>query len=381
MNPSYYRIPSKINALHALSPGFVQPSQSDVKLAAVEQLTGSFDREQLLVSWAGRAIEATAYDIWANAGFQPEPGDVAVFRVERVGRFKHLSTKDQLQFKISQDDHFIGVFGNRYDADGYEGIVAGTGVLHLLSTAGLVGTLISKHESVQYPTAVSLVGYLTTREGRKINLRTLQYARKAPGKWAAHLVLFLGTGMKSGKTTAASSFARALMLQGHRIAVCKLTGSASPEERSVMAATRAHDIRDFTDYGFPSTYLCSKQELKDLFETMLADALQAKPNYVVMELAGGLLQRETALITEDLRIRKRVDCVVLAAACSMSALEGVRRLQRLGHEVAAVSGTMTNSPLYTREFNAQSKIPVSFPHPSGTEIASVIQNQLLPESW
>ncbi len=374
MNPLYSRVPSKINALHASMPSLHEEKPG---LSCFHRITGSLNYDRLISSWACRTIKIKGYDVWSNTSFQPEPGDVAIFKVEKLGHYDHLVSSDNLRLSLGKDEFFAGVFGNRYAVDGYEGIVAGSDVLHLLSSSGIVGTLVNKHVDAGYPTVVSLVGYLTNRVGLKINLRDLHFKPQQPGLWAAHLILFAGTGIKTGKTTAATGFVQQLIAQGFRVAMCKMTGSTSQKDRNKIAATRAIDIRDFSDYGFPSTYLCSKSELRLLFDAMLADALKVKPDYIVMELSGGLLQRENRLLLEDTSILRRVDSVVLSASCSISALEGVRRLQLYGHTVAAVSGSLTHSPLSVREFSAQSQVPVGYSKGTENELASLVQRQLI----
>jgi hypothetical protein len=91
--------------------------------------------------------------------------------------------------------------------------------------------------------------------------------------------------------------AKALLRLGLRVAACKVTGSISHRDLNELRATGVHDVRDFSDYGFPSTYLCENAELIDLFEAILTDAAIASPDIVVMEIADGLLQRETQMPT------------------------------------------------------------------------------------
>jgi hypothetical protein len=78
-----------------------------------------------------------------------------------------------------------------------------------------------------------------------------------------------------------------------------------------------------------------------------------------MEIADGFLQRETQMLLDSEDFRRRVRGVVLAASCSGSALSAADYIQKAGLEVWAVSGLMTNSPLFEREFASRSAIPVA----------------------
>ena len=55
---------------------------------------------------------------------------------------------------------FVGVFGNRYATDALEAEVIGVRNLSLLTTAGMVGTVKSKHSSINNTTQVAFLGYL-----------------------------------------------------------------------------------------------------------------------------------------------------------------------------------------------------------------------------
>ncbi len=188
----------------------------------------------------------------------------------------------------------------------------------------------------------------------------------------ANVVFVVGTGMNSGKTTTAAALVKALLMQGLRVVACKLTGSVSHRDAFEYMATGAHEVWDFSDYGFPSTYLCSKDELRSLFWAMLDDAARNLPDIVVIEIADGVLQRETQLILADVDIRRHINGVVLTAPCSASALQGVAQLKAHGHQVMAVSGIITNSPLFMREITCYDDVPVASSKTPANELAALI---------
>jgi hypothetical protein len=105
---------------------------------------------------------------------------------------------------------------------------------------------------------------------------------------------------------------------------------------------------------------------------MLADTEKARPHLVVMEIADGVLQRETRLLLEHDAIRRRTRGVVLAAPCSSSALFGAVQIERQGHALLAVSGCITNSPLFMREFAASSSVPIATSVGDGDQLAELV---------
>src|SRR5262245_17885052 len=100
---------------------------------------------------------------------------------------------------------------------------------------------------------------------------------------------------------------------GLKVVACNLTGSVSNHDRDELAGAAAHMVTDFSDFGFASTYLVSKEELMQLFHTMLNEVVTASPDVVLMEFADGLLQRETAMLLREAEIKKAGRGVVLAA--------------------------------------------------------------------
>jgi hypothetical protein len=206
---------------------------------------------------------------------------------------------------------------------------------------------------------VRLVGYLARPDGSRINMKAGRIQTVLAADPTVKVVLAVGTGMNAGKTTTAAKLVKALLRRGVRVAANKLTGSVCHRDLFELRSTSAQDVRDFSDYGFPSTYLCAAEELVELFHTMVADSIRVKPDIVVMEVADGVLQRETKMILADPRIRQHIGGILLAAPCSSSALFGVDRIRNMGHDVIGVSGIISNSPLFMQEFAEQSDVALA----------------------
>jgi hypothetical protein len=182
----------------------------------------------------------------------------------------------------------------------------------------------------------------------------------------------VGTGMNSGKTTTARMLVKSLSDNGLRVAACKLTGSVSNRDQDELRSAYARTTIDFSDYGFPSTYLCSKKELFDLFDTVMADLEKTNPDIAIMEIADGVLQRETAILLSEQSIKRMIKGVILAADSAPSALYASEKMEAMGHKVVAVSGAITSSPLFVREFEDNSRIPVYSTVDNGDELADAI---------
>jgi hypothetical protein len=161
-----------------------------------------------------------------------------------------------------------------------------------------------------------------------------------------------------------------------RVAICTLTGRATYRELLELRATGANDVRDFSSYGFSSTDRATNQELVGLFHAMLSDAYRSSPALVIMELAGGFLQRETKMLLEEADIRRRIMGILVAATCAPSALYTVTHLARLGHNVMGVTGVITSSPSCTEQFACRSNVPLVSSADSGEELARLVMRHL-----
>ncbi|MEL7239422.1 MAG: DUF1611 domain-containing protein, partial [Planctomycetota bacterium] len=115
---------------------------------------------------------------------------------------------------------------------------------------------------------------------------------------------------------------------------------------------------DFSDYGFPSTYRIDGSQLESLAATMLADAMDHDPHMIVVELADGVLQKETMALLNASWLRRLAVGAVLAVPCALSALKGIEVIERAGLNVIGVSGRITNAPLFIDELAQYSGLPV-----------------------
>ena len=263
-------------------------------------------------------------------------------------------------------------FGLHFEAE-----VATTDDLHLLTAAGMMGTVRSRHASVKPPTELRFVGYLSRDGHAPLNLTHALQRPARPFVAASPILFVVGTGMNSGKTTTTAKLVKGLLNQGLRVAACKLTGSVSHRDQYAMRGTGAHHVRDFSDYGYPSTYLCERDELAALFDAMMADAAATVPDVTVVEIADGVLQRETMLLLEDDYVKQRIHGVVLTAGCALSALRGVEEIEQRGHQVVMVSGLITNAPLFMREFDTyRPDVLVASSTDDGTVLATTMQAHL-----
>ena len=323
-------------------------------------------------SWATRLINDSEFYIEKSPLTKPLPGDLGLFRVKEIGYHQNLITKDDKKLRLYENDFFVGVFGNRYATDGFEGRVEKLDKISMLTAAGMVGTVRYKHKSIKKSTKLAFQGLLIDQQGDRINLKELFFHKSISKLTPKNLILVVGSGMNSGKTTSASKLINGLSKEGLKVAACKLTGSVSNRDKNELYSASADYVIDFSDYGFPSTYLCKKEELLNLFNTMLSDIEKTSPNVIVMEIADGILQRETKMLLTNKEIHDNTKGVILAAESAPSALFSSKQLQKWGYNVIAVSGAITSSPLSSKEFQENSEINLVSSADSGIDLSNSV---------
>jgi hypothetical protein len=204
-------------------------------------------------SWACRVLDSRKRVQLFRDTSNPRVGDVAIVQVGAIGHHTRMTTADGHKLRLYPDDVLAGVFGNRYATDAFEGEVQTLDELHILTDAGMIGTVRSRHKDTSRPTTLRFLGYLAGETGERVNLKALRFRPVKPDNGPKNILLVVGTAMNSGKTTTAAKLVKALLRRGVRVAACKLTGSVCQRDRGEFSATGAHFARDFSDYGFPST--------------------------------------------------------------------------------------------------------------------------------
>ena len=124
-----------------------------------------------------------------------------------------------------------------------------------------------------------------------------------------------------------------------------------------MEDAGAHPVLDFVDGGWPSTYLSSLEELLELHFLLRAHAAAQGAAWIVMEIADGLLESETAALLQCQRFTETIDAWLFACGDALAAAGGIDILRGWGIEPVAMSGVISMSPLGTREAQVRTGVP------------------------
>jgi hypothetical protein len=294
----------------------------------------------------------------------PSVGDLILGEVCFLGHHKTLESRSARIHTIHDRTRAVFVFGNRYAPDHYEGLVpqAIGDTVDLLARGGLVGEMKCQNELISSPTKVRLLGYVCDSSGNVVNTRAhvLINARKRERNGrGAKVILCIGTTMNSGKSYAAAACCYALSSMRKTVRAAKVTGTASLKDILLMEDCGAQHVADFSYFGFPSTYMLEREDLIGIFRAVDMKYGNNHRNYLVIEFADGIFQRETAMLLREPEIRSRIHKLVFCAADSVGGLGGLRALKEsFGLIPCAISGLCSSSPLAIREIREFTEIPI-----------------------
>lgn len=312
--------------------------------------------EQLRIKWS---YVTHLVDRTKVAGLLPpvaemNPGSLVLGRVLVVGKHRDIEGVNGRRQMLFPGDVFAGVLGHRYATDQFEGTAHCSGATgHILGIGGVCGEVVTKNTKMVDPTTVEWLGRLAGPDGQPLNLREF-CLRPERGAATSHpmTILSVGASMNSGKTTLAAHLIRFLSGLGRRVAAAKLTGTACRKDLGMFEDAGAVRVLDFTHCGHPSTAGASREELLAIPADLRAELLTDQPDYIVYEIADGLVQRETRILLEEPEFREAVDAVTFAGADGLSCESGVRMLRALGCKVLAAGGIVSSSPLGIAEVEA-----------------------------
>jgi hypothetical protein len=254
--------------------------------------------------------------------------------------------------KLFVGDRIIVAFGERYATDQFHAKLPDSlSVCSLAAAGGIAGDVVDRHAGVKRATRIQPIGVLANVKGEPLNISAGALSpRPVNGAGAKPTVITVfGASMNAGKTTAAANIIRSLKRQNLRVAAVKLTGTGSGGDCWLFRDAGADPVLDFTDAGFASTYNAPIEGLERAARLLFAEISAASPDFIVCEIADGLLQQETSALLMSPFLKETTDSVVFAAADPVSAAAGVHILVSNGYAPAAICGVIGASPLAAAE--------------------------------
>jgi hypothetical protein len=314
---------------------------------------------QAKASYTTRLVELGMATRLLTNECEPKAGDLVLARIEKIGQHQKIELACGRRATLYVGDEVVVCYGARYASDQFESYVPGDlGPCDLVAAGGIASDCKYKHARMKQPTSLLPLGLLAYEDGRRINLA--DWSLPKPDTPTRHPAVFavFGTMMNSGKTTCAGGLIKGFKQKGLRVGAAKITGTGAGGDRWVFVDSGADVVLDFTDLGESSTFGLSAGRVEQIFVELTDHLAMRGVDVIVVEVADGLFQQETAAFLESEIFRARCDGVLFAASDALGALSGIQHLENLGHAVLAASGKMTASPIATREARQVLDVPV-----------------------
>jgi len=290
----------------------------------------------------------------------PTAGDLVLARVERIGQHGKLELHSGRRSTLYVGDEILVTYGCRYAPDQYEAFVPeNLGPCDLVASGGVASRAENKHRKMSQPTRIHPVGLIADSSGKPLNIAQSSLPQLPAQNRMPPVIVVVGTMMNAGKTTCAGNLIAGLKKAGYQVGAAKVTGTGSGNDRWFMTDAGADQVLDFTDMGHTSTFMLDSRVCENIFLQLTRHLAVGGAEVIVVEIADGLFQRETAALLEGDLLRQNAAGLVFAAADGLGALAGINRLRQQGHNVLALGGTITMSPLAMREATGLIDLPVA----------------------
>ena len=308
------------------------------------------------IAFTLRRVNLSAGSQLISGRATPKAGDIVLARVEQLNQHKSLQLTDGRRSRLFLGDEILVCFGNRYAPDQYEAYVPESlGRCHLVAGGGIAASVSTKSGMVGTATAINVLGILADGHGSALNIADFALPQLPHRISPQPVIAVAGTSMNAGKTETVISLVKGLVRNGFKVGTAKVTGTGAGGDMWAAVDSGATRALDFTDAGMPSTYHTPIAQVEQGALNLIAHLNESNVDVIVLELADGLFQTETAALLTSPAFMEQVDGIIFAAGDAMGAVAGVHWLERHGLPVIGVSGLLTRSPLAIREAEAALK--------------------------
>ena len=290
---------------------------------------------------------------------KPELGDVVVARVDRIGHHKRLELRTGRKAVLYPGDEIVLAYADRYAPDAFEAeIPDDLSPCHLVAAGGIASRALSRHVSFSEPTCITPVGLLAGDNGYRLNLADWALGPPKPLAERPLTLAVIGSSMNAGKTTSAANLVKGLVSMGNQVGAAKVTGTGAGGDVWILTDAGAEPVLDFTSVGLPSTYHAGAAAVERVFMQLHGHLAAAGVDAIVLEIADGIYQCETAALLRSSTFAERIDGVVFAVSDALGAAAAVDHARGLDLPLVAISGRVSASPLAAREAAEATGLPV-----------------------
>ncbi|TNE86258.1 MAG: DUF1611 domain-containing protein [Gammaproteobacteria bacterium] len=310
-------------------------------------------------SFVTRNLSVEHFHYLATDDIRPSAGDVILARVDRLGQHQRLELPCGRRAHLFLGDEIIVSYGNRYAPDQFLAHIPDTlEPCSLVAAGGIASKVEAKHAGVKNATRITPLGFLANHEKQILNLKDSQLPNTSSGSTRPTVLAVVGSSMNGGKTTTMAYLARGLIKAGLSVGAAKVTGTGAGPDYWKMRDAGAYPVVDFTDMGYASTYRLEAARVESIMQRQIDYLGHHGVDIILLEIADGLLQSETAALLQSKLFHSSVDGVFFASAEALSVKSAVEWIQSHELPLLGVGGALTASPLVLEETKQLTSVPV-----------------------
>jgi len=254
-----------------------------------------------------------------------EKGDIVLMKLissmKKPGNY--LRGADGKKHRIRRGVMFFGCLSNRYAPKILEAVVPDKlkkgDVINLLERGGTIG-IVRSAKSGYTKTEVEFQGFVCS-EGKKVKLRNYSIGVKEI-TCKPKVIVVVGVMEDSGKTFTIAGLTEGLVKKGYKVCVGKLTGIGNARDVLLSKKKGAKRVLSVIDTGWPSSVGLFQKQLEEIFLKIFSNLVKIKPDFVILEIADGITQRESAMLMKSKLLMKYKPVFILSVKDPVGAYGG-----------------------------------------------------------
>ena len=286
------------------------------------------------------ALDTTPFTLAERPLTEWATGDYVVGVVTDTSGYRAIELPSGRDMEVAEGDAVMGALGTRkatLEMTGSWRAVGEDGTMHALTRAGLFGRVESRSTLVQDPIELKYHGHVE-HEGEKQTMRGTAPAVDEQ-TFTTPTVLFVGTSMSAGKTTAARIVTRRLKRMGLRVVGAKVSGAGRYRDILSIQDAGADWGYDFVDVGLPSTVV-PDAEYRAALRQLLSRMAQPPADVAVVEIGASPLEPYNGAIAVE-ALQEALAMTVLCASDPYAVLGVEEAFGMLSPDL--VTGIATNT--------------------------------------
>ncbi|MEH6528528.1 MAG: molybdopterin-guanine dinucleotide biosynthesis protein MobB [Porticoccus sp.] len=310
-------------------------------------------------SFVTRNLPIEEFHFLVNDDIRPTAGDLILARVDKLGQHQRIELPSGRRAYLFTGDEVIVSYGNRYAPDQFLGHIPDTlAPCSLVAAGGIASEVVAKHSRMKNATKITPLGFLASHNKKIINLQGWQLPQTTSRSTTPMVLAVAGSSMNGGKTTTMAYLARGLVKAGLSVGAAKITGTGAGVDYWKMTDAGAYPVIDFTDMGLASTYKVDASQIESVMERQVNYLSHQGVDIILLEIADGLAQTETASLLQSKHFHSLVDGMFFASAEALSVQSAVHWIQSHDLPLIGISGALTASPMVLEETRQLCPVPV-----------------------